>query len=89
MRIQKKRLMSILVAAIALTLLAVFVAVNLTTGEEKVEQNVERLYGTRAYPPRATEKRVRELVAAARSERPFPRGRRLKPRETALQLELI
>ena len=47
MRIQKKRLMSILVAAIALTLLAVFVAVNLTTGEEKVEQKVERLYGTR------------------------------------------
>ncbi len=49
----------------------------------------ERLYGTRAYPPRATEKRVRELVAAARSERPFPRGRRLKPREPALQLELL
>jgi cardiolipin synthase len=47
MRIQKKRMMSILVAAIALTLLAVFVAVNLTTGEEKVEQKVERLYGTR------------------------------------------
>ena len=46
MRIQKKSLMSILVAAIALTLLAVFVAVNLTTGEEKVERKVERLYGT-------------------------------------------
>ena len=49
----------------------------------------ERLYGARAYPPRATEKRVRELVAAARRERPFRRGRRLKPREPALQLELL
>ena len=46
MRIDKKSLMSIVVAAIALTLLAVFVAVNLTTGEEKVERKVERLYGT-------------------------------------------
>jgi len=49
----------------------------------------ERLYGTGAYPPRATEKRVRELVAAARREQPFRRGRRLKPREPALQLELL
>jgi DNA repair photolyase len=49
----------------------------------------ERLYGTRAYPPRATDRRVRDLVAAARRERPFRRGRRLEPREPALQLELM
>jgi DNA repair photolyase len=49
----------------------------------------ERLYGTRAYPPRATEKRVRDLVAAARREQRFRRGKRLKPREPALQLELL
>jgi DNA repair photolyase len=49
----------------------------------------ERLYGARAYPPRAIEKRVRELVAAARRERPFRRGRTLEPRKPALQLELL
>jgi DNA repair photolyase len=49
----------------------------------------ERLYGARVYPPRGTEQRVRELVAAARRERPFARGRRLKPREPAVQLELV
>jgi DNA repair photolyase len=48
----------------------------------------ERLYGGRAYPPRATENRVRDLVAAARRELPFRRGKTIEPREPALQLEL-
>jgi cardiolipin synthase len=47
MRLHKKTLMLMLAAAIALTLLVVLVAMNLVTGEEKVEQQVERLYGTR------------------------------------------
>ena len=47
MRIRKKTLLSVLVGAVALTLLAVLVAVNLVAGEEKVEQKIERLYGTR------------------------------------------
>jgi DNA repair photolyase len=49
----------------------------------------ERLYGTRAYPPKQTEKRVRDLVAEARRERPFRKGRRLRPRAPAIQLELL
>jgi DNA repair photolyase len=49
----------------------------------------ERLYGTRAYPPRQTEKRVRDIVSEARRERPFPKGRKLKPRAPAIQLELL
>jgi DNA repair photolyase len=49
----------------------------------------ERLYGTRVYPPRQTEERVRGLVSAARRERPFRKGRRLRPRPAAVQLELL
>jgi DNA repair photolyase len=49
----------------------------------------ERLYGSRAYPPRGTVKRVGAIVAAARKERPFPRGRRLTPRPPAQQLTLV
>ena len=49
----------------------------------------ERLYGSRAYPPPAAEMRVREAVAAARRERPFRRGRTLRPKEPAVQLTLI
>ncbi|HEU0303867.1 MAG TPA: radical SAM protein [Gaiellaceae bacterium] len=49
----------------------------------------ERLYGSRAYPPPALDKRVREHVAAARREHPFRRGRTLRPREPAVQLTLI
>jgi DNA repair photolyase len=49
----------------------------------------ERLYATRSYPPRQTEKRVRDLVAEARRERPFRKGKRLRPRAPAVQLELL
>ena len=49
----------------------------------------ERLYGERAYPPRKVEQRVRELVAAARKEQRFRRGRTLRPREPAVQLTLV
>ena len=49
----------------------------------------ERLYGERAYPPRKVEQRVRELVATARKEQRFRRGKTLKPREPAVQLTLI
>ena len=49
----------------------------------------ERLYGTRSYPPRQTEKRVRDLVAEARRARPFGKGKRLRPRAPAVQLELL
>ncbi len=49
----------------------------------------ERLYGERAYPPRKVEQRVRGLVAAARKEQRFRRGRTLRPREPAVQLTLI
>ena len=45
MRIQKKTIMLIVAGAIALTLLGVLVAVNLVTGEEKIEQKLERQYG--------------------------------------------
>ncbi len=49
----------------------------------------ERLYGERAYPPRKVEQRVRELVAVARKEQRFRRGRTLRPRKPAVQLELL
>jgi DNA repair photolyase len=49
----------------------------------------ERLYEGRAYPPRKIEQRVRELVATARKEQRFRRGRTLRPREPAMQLTLI
>ncbi len=49
----------------------------------------ERLYGERAYPPRKVEQRVRGLVAEARKEQRFRRGRTLRPREPAVQLTLI
>ena len=49
----------------------------------------ERLYGSRDYPPRKVEQRVRDLVAAARKEERFRRGRTLRPREPAVQLTLV
>jgi len=49
----------------------------------------ERLYGSRDYPPRKVEQRVRDLVAAARKEQRFRRGRTLRPREPAVQLTLV
>ena len=49
----------------------------------------ERLYGTRSYPPRQTEKRIRDLVADARRERPLRTGKKLRPRAPAVQLELL
>ena len=49
----------------------------------------ERLYGSRDYPPRKVEQRVRDLVAAARKEQPLRRGRTLRPREPAVQLTLV
>ena len=49
----------------------------------------ERLYGTGSYPPRQTEHHVRDLVAEARRERPLRKGKRLRPRAPAVQLELL
>ena len=49
----------------------------------------ERLYGSRDYPPRKVEQRVRDLVAAARKEQCFRRGRTLRPRKPAVQLTLV
>lgn len=49
----------------------------------------ERLYGSRDYPPRKVEQRVRDLVATARKEQRLRRGRTLRPREPAEQLTLV
>jgi DNA repair photolyase len=49
----------------------------------------ERLYGSRAYPPRKVEQRVRNRVAAARKEHRFRHGKTLRPREPAVQLTLV
>jgi DNA repair photolyase len=49
----------------------------------------ERLYGSRAYPPHKVEQRVRELVAAARNEERFRRGRILRPKQRSVQLTLV
>ena len=49
----------------------------------------ERLYGSRDYPPRKIEQRVRDLVAAARKDERLRRGRTLRPKEPAVQLTLV
>lgn len=49
----------------------------------------ERLYGTRAYPTRQTQERVRLLVAEIRREAPLRRQPVLRPDPAAEQLSLI
>ena len=42
----RKRLLLVIAATIVLTLIAVLLAVNLSSGEKKIQQSVERLYAT-------------------------------------------
>jgi DNA repair photolyase len=49
----------------------------------------ERLYGRRAYPPKADQERVRKTVADIRGGLRFESGRVLRPRQPATQLTLV
>ena len=49
----------------------------------------ERLYGSRAYPPRKTQTRVRDLVAELRREQRFQHTKTIRPENPAEQLSLL